>query len=481
MGHDHVSNKSRRAFLSQLGCAGLGMTTFLSSVTNLGLMNAAAKANMPVFAPGTSIPYKALVCLNLDGGNDSFNMLVPRGAGEYAEYAGVRSNQALPQSSLLPITQLTSDGKQYGLHPNLPFVKTLFDSGNAAFVANVGALVQPGITVQDVWNNNNVPLGLGSHSDQNLHWQTSIPQVRDNVGWAGRLGEILSSANTNQDISLNISLDGTNVLQNGNTSTGYTISPLGTGSTLINGSGENDFFNVLKRQTLDNIFDQNYQNILRQGYADIVTDSKNSAIQFSAAIAGVAPFTTTFNQNSLLSQKMEMIAKTMAARNTLGMVRQVFYVSIDGFDNHDEVLVNHGDLMTEVNDAIQSFYNVLVELGLQNQVTLFTMSEFARTLTSNGNGTDHGWGGNCIVMGGAINGQDIYGTYPDLYLGNNLDTGDGVLIPTTSCDEYFAELALWFADNGSSTLSATQLTDIFPNINNFWSPGPGLSPLGFMG
>jgi len=478
MGHEHISNKSRRAFLRQLGCAGLGMTTFLSGITNLGLMNAAAKANMPMYAPLSSIPYKALVCLNLAGGNDSFNMLVPRGTSEYAEYAAVRSNQALPQSSLLPVSHLTSDGKQYGLHPNLSFVKTLFDSGNAAFVANVGALVQP-VTVQEVWNNNNVPLGLGSHSDQSLHWQTSIPQVRTNVGWGGRLGEILSTANTNDDISLNISLGGTNVFQNGNNSTAYSIEYEGNGSTLINGYDETDFFNVLKRQTLDNILDQNYQNILRQGYADIITDSKSNAIQFDSALASVAPFSTNFNSD-ILSQKMQMVAKTIAARTTLGMSRQVFYVDLDGFDNHDEVLTNHGYLMTEVNAAIESFYNVLVEMGMQNQVTLFTMSEFGRTLTSNGNGTDHGWGGNCLVMGGAVNGQDIYGQYPDLYLGNAIDTGDGVLIPSTSCDEYFAELALWFADNGTSTLSTTQLTDIFPNIANFWSPIVGNSPLGFM-
>ncbi len=478
MGHDNSVSKSRRQFLGSLGCAGLGVTSLLSGITNLGLMNAAAAANMPTFAASNTIPYKALVCFSFSGGNDSFNMLVPRGSSEYNEYASVRSNQALPQSSLLPITPITSDGKQYGLHPFLNNVKNLFDTGNAAFVANVGALVHP-TTLSDVYNMIDLPLGLGSHSDQFTHWQTSYPQERVNVGWGGRLAEMLSSANTSANISMNISLSGTNVFQNGNTSTAYAIQPEGNGSVLINGYNQNDFFNVVKRQTLDNLLDINYQNILKQGYADIVTDSKAHALEFNSAIASVGAFGTSFGADNI-SQSLQMVAKTIAAQSTLGMDRQVFYVNMEGFDNHDEVLVNHGALMQQFDTAIASFWSALGELGLQQQVTLFTTSEFGRTLTSNGNGTDHGWGGNCLVLGGAVQGQDIYGQYPDLYLNSPIDTGDGVLIPSTSCDEYFAELALWFAENGTSTLSATQLTDILPNIGNFWSPSPGAMPLGFM-
>jgi len=477
MGHDKVS-KSRRQFLGSLGCAGLGVTSFLSGITNLGLLNAAAAANMPAFAASSSIPYKALVCFSFSGGNDSFNMLIPRGTSEYNEYAAVRSNQAIAQNDLLPITPLTIDGKQYGLHPNLGTVKNLFDSGNAAFIANVGTLVRP-TTLSDVNNMIDLPLGLGSHSDQFMHWQTSFPQERINVGWGGRMGDLLSSANTNTNISMNISLSGTNVFQNGNNSTAYAIQPEGNGSTLINGYDQNDFFNVMKRQTLDNMLDQSYQNILKQGYADVVTDSKANALEFDSAIASVGAFGTTF-ASDYISQSLRMVAKTIAAHTTLGMNRQVFFVNMEGFDNHDEVLLNHGTLMQAFDTAIASFWSVLGELGMQQQVTLFTMSEFGRTLTSNGNGTDHGWGGNCLVMGGAVQGQNIYGQYPDLYLGNPLDTGDGVLIPTTSCDEYFADLALWFAENGTSTLSATQLTDILPNLGSFWSPTPGNSPLGFM-
>ncbi len=461
-----------------MGCAGLGLTSFLSSVTNLGLLNAAAINNMPTFVNSANTNYKALVCIALDGGNDSFNMLVPRGNSEYQEYASVRSNQALAQNTLLPITPQTSDGKQYGLHPNLTNIQNLFSNGNAAFVANVGSMIQP-TTMSDYVSGANLPLGLFSHLDQMQHWQTSIPQSRSSVGWGGRLADLLYSNNTNTDISMNISLDGVNIFQNGNNITEYAIQSTGQGSVSIAGYDETDAFNVIKRQTIDNLLDQSYQDVLKTAYANAITNSQSNALQFGAAINSVTPFTTTFD-GSDFSTKLEMVAKTIAARNTLGMCRQVFYVNIGGFDNHDEVLVNHGGLMAEIDAAIGSFWGVMQELGLINDVTLFTMSEFGRTLTSNGNGTDHGWGGNCLVVGGAVNGQNIYGQYPDLYIANPLDTGEGRLIPTTSCDEYFAELALWFAQNGTSTLSATQLTDILPNINNFWTPSVGQKPIGFM-
>lgn len=476
--HKHNHKNSRRQFLGTMGCAGLGLTSFLSSVTNLGLLNAAAASNMPIYSPQISSGYKALVCLSMDGGNDSFNMLVPRGTSEYNEYAAIRSNQALAQNTLLPITHNTPDGKQYGLHPNLSNIKNMFDSGNAAFVANVGTMISP-TTMSDYNNGTNLPLGLFSHIDQLQHWQTSIPQSRSNVGWGGRLADILYSQNTNTNISMNISLDGINIFQNGNTVTEYSIQSTGQGSVSIEGYDQNDAFNIIKRQTLDNLLDQSYQDVLKTAYADAITNSQSNALQFGAAINGVSPFTTTF-QGTDFSNKLEMVAKTIAARNTLGFSRQVFYVNIGGFDNHDEVIINHGNLMNQIDAAVGSFWGVMQELGLTDDVTMFTISEFGRTLTSNGNGTDHGWGGNCMVIGGGVNGQDIYGQYPDLYLNNPLDTGEGRLIPTTSCDEYFAELALWFADNGTSTLSTTQLSDIFPNIGNFWTPTPGQKPIGFM-
>ena len=467
--HKHT----RRQFLGRttMGCASLGLTSLFSGITNMGLMNAAAAANRPFIQSANN--YKALVCIMLNGGNDSYNMLVPRGASEYAEYATIRTNLALEQSSLLPINPLNSDGKSYGLHPNLGNIQTLFESGDAAFVANVGALVQP-TTLADFQAKNNLPVSLFSHSDQRLHWQTSVPQDTSSLGWAGRLGDILFTNNQNQDISMNISLNGINVFQRGNLVKEYAISPEGTGSILINGYDQTDLRNVLKRQTLDNMLDQTYNNILETAYSNTVDAANSNSLEFSSAIASGTPITTSFGTDSL-SQRLLMVARTIAARDILGVSNQTFFVELGGFDTHNDFLTSHADLMTQLDAGISSFYNALVELGVSNDVTSFTMSDFSRKLVSNGDGSDHAWGGHSLVIGGAVEGQKIYGQYPDLYLGNPLDTGSGRIIPTTSCDEYFAELALWFG------ASSADIDQILPNINNFWTPVPTGGPLGFMG
>ena len=193
---------------------------------------------------------------------------------------------------------------------------------------------------------------------------------------------------------------------------------------------------------------------------------------FNAAVENTM-VTTPFS-NDQLSQRMRMIAQTIAARNDLGVKRQIFFVDIGGFDNHDELINAHAGLMGRVDDALTSFYAATEELGVSDCVTTFTISDFARTLTSNGNGTDHAWGGNAIVMGGAVKGKNMYGNYPVLSLGNDIEIGGGILIPTTSADEYFAELALWFG------ISANDLSQILPNIGNFYDVASSDTPLGFM-
>ncbi len=465
----HTHN--RRDFLSKLcgGCASVGVTTLLSGITNMGLLNAAAAANRPFIKPIDG-NYKALVCILMGGGNDSYNMLIPRGNDEYADYAEVRSDLAIPQADLLAINPLNPDGKEYGLHPNLPNVQNLFESGKAAFIANIGALVEP-TTLSSFQNETNLPLGLFSHFDQRQHWQTSVPQSASSLGWGGRLADILYMNNANQNISMNISLSGINLFQRGNIVQEYAIQNSGTGSVLINGSSNTNFFNTLKRQTLDNILDVTYQNMLETAYSNSVSDSKNNSIEFGAAISNGIPITTIFGEDKL-SKNLNMVAKTIAAHEQLDVTNQTFFINFNGFDTHDNFSEEHGALMANFDSAIQSFYDALVELGMEDQVTVFTISDFARKLVSNGNGSDHAWGGNAFVLGGAVNGQKIYGQYPDLYLGNPLDVGSGRLIPTTSCDEYFADLALWFG------ASSSDLDQILPNIGNFWTPSSGGGPLG---
>lgn len=466
--HHHT----RRAFLGRfsMGCASLGLTSLYSGITNMGLMNAAAAANRPAITSNNN--YKALVCIMLNGGNDSYNMLIPRGDSEYQQYADVRTNIAIPKANLLPINATNVTGKTFGLHPNLSNVQQLFENGKLSFIANVGALVAP-TTVSSFNNESNLPLGLFSHSDQRTHWQTSVPQNKNAKGWGGRLADILHTNNNNQDISMNISLEGVNYFQQGNTINGYSISHKNTGSVLVNGSSSNSFYQSLKRQTLDNILDQNYNNILEKAYANTVSNANGSSISFSAAISNSTPINTAFGEGKL-AQKLKMVAKTIAARDILNVQNQTFFVELKGFDTHDNIMEEHGLLMTELDEALQSFYLALEELGVQNNVTTFTMSDFARKLISNGNGTDHAWGGHALVMGGAVNGQQIFGEYPELYIGAPNETGGGRFIPTTSCDEYFAELALWFG------ASSGDLDQIFPNLTNFWTPTTGEMPIGFM-
>ncbi len=458
MSHKHKI--TRRKFLGRvgLGCASLGVTPLYSGVTNLGLMNAAAAANRSAFG---GADYKALVCIMLSGGNDSFNMLVPRGQSEYQEYADVRGNLAIAQNELLPINPSNVSGQEFGIHPSLTNIQNLFEEGNAAFVANVGALIEP-TTVAEYQDDLNLPLGLFSHVDQRNHWQTSVPQNVNNIGWGGRLADILYTNNNNNDVSMNISLDGVNVFQRGNIVQEFAIGYQDNGSVLLNGSGENDFYNTLKRQTLDNLLDQTYHNILKTAYANTVTSAGNSSFSFSSAIAGAPQINTPFAEDSL-SQKLLMVAKTIAARNTLDVCNQTFFIELGGWDGHNDLLENHTTLLSQLDAAIGSFQLAMAELGVQDDVVGFTMSDFGRKLISNGDGSDHAWGGHSFVFGNPVNGQKIYGQFPDLFLGNTLDLGGGRLIPTTSCDEYFAELALWFG------ASSSDLYQIFPNINNFWT------------
>lgn len=464
---------SRRAFLGNTayGCASLGATTILSSWTNMGLLNAAAAANRPIYSSNSD--YKALVCILLAGGNDSYNMLIPRGNAEYAEYAEVRTNLSIDQNALLDLYPDNPDGREYGLHPNMPNIQSLFNNdANAAFIANVGTLLEP-LTLPQYEASLNLPLGLYSHADQKQHWQTSVPQDRTSNGWGGRLADILQSNNTNQNISMNISLDGLNVFQRGENVQAYTIEPTNNGSVLINDRGS-AVYETLKRQTVDSVLEGNYLNILEQAYVNSIKGAKNNSLAFDSQINLISQnFNHPFSESDL-SQKLEMVAKTIAAKDGFMVQNQTFFVTLGGFDNHDDNLVRHASLLQELDIALSEFHSCMTNLGLENNVTSFTISDFSRKLVTNGDGSDHAWGGHTLVLGGAVNGKKIYGQFPDLYLGNPLDTGTGRIIPTTSCDEYFAELALWFG------ASSSDLDQILPNITNFWSPSTNGHPIGFM-
>lgn len=406
---------SRRKFIGTTSCAALGSTAFLSSFTSLGMMNS-------LTAPSRPDDYKALVCILLAGGNDSYNMVVPTSSEPYNVYSSSRSNLALPSGDLIPLNYTDTDGIKYGLHPAMPEVANLFNLGNAAVISNVGTLVEPVTKTQILAGKALLPLGLKSHSDQSRHWQTSLPQSRMGNGWGGKVADILASGNTNQDVSMNISLAGSNFWQSGNKIDEFALS------------------------NLPNVF----------------TD----------AIDNLSPLTTEFADTDI-SNQMKRVAQSIAVSGNLGMERQTYYVKLDGFDTHEDLLNNHNNLLSLLSGAIGSFYEAMDELGTAEKVTTFTISDFARTITSNGSGTDHAWGGHSLVFGGAVNGSQIYGKVPSLDLQGDRVVDKNVVIPDISTDSYFAELAMWMG------VPASSLTDIFPNLGNFYTPGSD-NPIGFM-
>lgn len=450
----------RRRFLGQVSCAAVGTTALFNTILNLRMFNALA-------APGED--HRALVCLFLSGGIDSYNVLVPRGDAEYLEYAGVRGDLALPQNALLPIAPRISDGRSYGMHPGLPELQALFGQDRLALVANVGTLVEP--TTLDQYRRGTValPLGLFSHSDQSMQWQSSIPDRREAVGWAGRMADVIQTGNCNPNISMNISLSGTNVWQSGKITSHYTITENGSeGLWDYRGTSPGA---MVRTEAIDSLLALQYRHLFEKTFAARMRGAIDANVDFSNAIAALAPLTTQFSDTSL-SRKFRMIALTIAAREALCMKRQTFFVEAGGWDHHDEVLLNQEAMLPVISRALSEFHSALVELDVVDQVTTFTASDFGRTLSSNGRGSDHAWGGNHIVMGGAVAGGNVYGRYPDLYAGNPLDTGRGRLIPTTSVDAYAAQLALWFG------VPAADIELILPNIRRFWTPGSFIPPLG---
>ncbi len=464
---------SRRKFLGTMSCAAIGSATFFSTLFNLQSMNAAsltsAAANT-AFMPPDEEDYRALVCIMLGGGNDSFNMLVPTSGEHFSEYQTTRGNMSLPLSAVTNLNPLTYNEKTLGLHNSMPELKNLFDEGKLAILSNVGTLVAP-TTKSSYEAGNSLPFGLFSHSDQDQQWQTSVPQTTYATGWGGRLADMVQAANTNQNVSMNISLSGKNIFQLGTEAAEYSILP-GTGSLGIIGYGTPEPFEQIKTQAVNSLLEYQYQDIFKKTYADVVKASQNTHELFSASL-NTSTLTTAFSANEL-SESLKMVARTIKIREQLGLKRQTFFVRYDGWDHHDELINIQSQMLGVVSKAMSEFQTALEEMNIQDNVTTFTISDFGRTLTSNGNGTDHAWGGNVMVMGSKVKGQEIYGSYPSLALDGDLEIGGGVLIPQISTDEYFAELALWYG------VPKSDLAVLFPNIANFYDVFSSSPPIGFM-
>lgn len=457
---------TRRQFLSRSACAAVGMTGVASTLLDLQRIAAAAPL----------LDAKTLVCVFLYGGNDNNNLIVPAAGSDYAAYAAARGALALPQGALLPLHPVATppgDGRAWALHPSLAGVRGMFDAGRAAVVANVGPLVAPLTRAEFLNRTAAVPPQLFSHSDQTVHWQTSLPDQPARTGWGGRTADLLQALNENARISMSISLAGTNTFQVGNVVTQYQVSPegpVGLSSYVPASEGEDAASNAIRA-----LLRRSYTNLFERSYGATFQRALDNQELLSGVLAGAPALTTPFPETDLGIQ-LKMAARLIAVRGTLGLRRQVFFCAAQGYDTHDAQIGasplegTHADLLAELDGALTAFDAALRELGVSDSVTTFTASDFGRTYQPNGAGCDHGWGGHHFVLGGAVRGGRIYGAVPTLAVDGPDDAGEGRWIPTTSVDEYAATLARWFG------VAASDLPLVLPNLGRF-----ATNDLGFLG
>jgi len=450
-------NESRRGFLRRTCCtaAALGVA---SSFSRLGLIQALAQG---------ATDFKALVCIFLLGGNDSNNLIVPMDTRGYANYEAIRGSSsngglALGQPTLLPIALKNpqNGSTAFGLHSNLPEFQKLFQSGKLAFLANVGTLSQPVTRAQYLAKSQPLPENLFSHSDQQAQWQTSQVAGVSPTGWAGRVVDSLQPIfNVNAVFPPVTTVAGTAIFCTGEQTQPFAMIP-GTTPGLFGFDGS--AASAARLEALQQLLTLDTGISLIQSASSITSNALANSKALSAALASAGSLATQFPQSDLGAQLLQ-VAKILKVRGALGLNRQVFFCSLSGFDTHDDEIPRQQVLFSELSPALHAFYDATVELGLDQQVTTFTMSDFSRTFQpASGGGTDHAWGSVQMILGGAVHGGDLYGKLPTFALGGPDDAGDnGRWIPTTAIDQYGATLATWFG------VSPANLSAIFPNLANF--------------
>jgi uncharacterized protein (DUF1501 family) len=467
---------ARRAFLKRLGAV-----SAMGAAAPLAL-NLAAAGEAAAF-DGTD--YKALVCIFLYGGNDHANTLVPYDTVNYGRYSAIRGGgpggtaggvafgrNQLTATALTPRDgQVLTDNLQFALAPKLTALKPLWDAGQLAVQLNVGPLIVP-LTLAQYNSDNRVlyplPPRLFSHNDQQSVWQ-ALGAEGASVGWAGRIGDLALSSNLNSSFT-SISAGGNAVLMSGNDVLQYQVNP--SGPSPVWAALYDRFGGALKSNILRDMISRPSSQILENEYAIVTKRAMDLQQTVANALAGVTlntPFDIDGQPNPLADQ-LKIVARLIGARNALGARRQVFFVQLGGFDQHNNLMTDHAQRLGLVNEAMGQFQIAMGELGVAQKVTTFTASDFGRTLSYNGDGTDHGWGGHHFVMGGAVRGGRYYGTAPRISVTSDDQVGQGRLLPTASVDQFAATLARWFG------VSATELPGIFPNLANFPT-----SNLGFMG
>ncbi len=426
---------------------------------------------MPALAQTSGGGYRALVCVFLFGGNDGNNTVVPLDS-RYSDYMTVRGDGSnggigLAQSSLVPLAPATGSAS-YGLHPNLSDLQGIWNSGQMALLFNTGTLLQP-MTVADYKSSAKpVPLDLFSHADQQNQMQTALSSSQSQSGWGGRIADALAGANGSSPLPLVLSTGGNVLFSLGAqshplalpSSGGFALKSFG-GSYASGVSGAFQQLLALDRSNQQVAVAQN-----------TTTLGQTSSTALNSILTGASAVDSAFSgQQTGIANQLHQVAKVIAANQALSTQRQIFFVQLGSFDTHTNQVQEQGGLFTQLGPALKGFNDAMNQIGAASQVTTFTLSDFARTFQPNtGGGTDHAWGNHHFIMGGAVKGRQVYGTYPSLTLNGPDDVGgEGRWLPTTSVDQYGATLARWFG------VPASALATVFPNLGSFSS-----SDLGFM-
>lgn len=471
---------SRRQFLrtaSLASMAGISASPFLLELNSLAAMAQSSGAT----------DYKALVCVFLQGGNDGHGTVIATDTDSFSAFTQARSGApglAYPLSALLPITPKTSQsGRTFALNPSLGGLQTLFGAGRAAVVANTGTLIVPASKAQVQANSVPLPASLFSHFDQTAAWQAiaSNGGSAEHVGWGGSVADLIESMNMNSNSMFTcISTAGIALFLAGQASFQLNVTP--AGPIPIYGLANPLYGQPAGTNALSSILSADETNLFAKEYEVVVQRSLEAQAMLASAMLPAGPtgvpdppqYLDPMNNtltNNPLAASLQTVARIIGGRAALGVRRQIFYVQLGSFDTHDGQAVQHARLLTQLGQALQYFDGLMNTAGIGDSVTTFTASDFGRTLTSNSDGTDHGWGSHHFVVGGAVQGGDMYGTYPVVGANQANDVGAGRLIPTTSVDQYAGTLARWFG------LSDGQVRQVFPNFGNFGS-SPYLGLLG---